>query len=49
MADFTSATTVPGGRSPASGVSGRGAAGLLAVLAMGMVACFGLAISLGHR
>ena len=80
MADFMSATTVPGGRSPASGVSGRagagslawlkqirasghaqrgywlsvasiaaGVAGLLAVLAVGMVAYFGLAISLDHR
>lgn len=46
MADFVSATTAPGGRSPASGVSGRAGAGSLAA---GMVAYFGLAISLDHR
>lgn len=45
MADFTSATTVPGGRARASGVSGRAGA----VLAAGMVAYLGLAISLDHR
>lgn len=63
MADFMSAATVPGRRSPASGGSGRagarglawpasiaaGAAGLLAVPGGGMVAYFGLTISLGHR
>ena len=47
MADFTSATTVAGGRPPASWAPGR--AGLLAVVAAGMVAYFGLAISLDHR
>jgi hypothetical protein len=47
MADFMPATTVPAGGPPASGVPGG--AGLLAVLAMGMVAYPGLAISLDHR
>jgi hypothetical protein len=47
MADFIRATTVPAGRPPASGVPGG--AGRPAVLAMGMVAYFGLAISLDHR